>query len=62
MQIPVRIRRQSQDLGKTAKTIREIVKQRQIPTPRQDEDDEFVEAEEGEFSRDCSEVVNVAAS
>ena len=35
------------DLTKTAKTIRNIVKQRQIPIGDQDEDDDFAEAEEG---------------
>jgi 5-methylcytosine-specific restriction enzyme A len=35
------------ELANTAKTISQIVKQRQIPIPSQDEDDEFVEAEEG---------------
>ena len=50
------------DLTKTAKTIRKIVKQRQIPIRDKTRTTTSLRLRKGEFSRDCTEAVNVAAS
>jgi 5-methylcytosine-specific restriction protein A len=42
---------ESNDLSETARAIRQLARKRQIPIAEQDEDADFAEAEEGEFSR-----------